>query len=690
MTIKRLAAIILICAAATGGLAAQRVPIPDTPAGRLAARYIYSFNSGSEDVMARFFAENVGEAARRLRSDEERLRFYRRMWPRMGRLTVSAVSESTETALTLLTSAEKGGWFTFSFQLEPKPSYKLDEIRIERSEPPAGDEQVPALPPDPDRIRSKLDEFLAGAEAFGYSGGVLVALRGTVLVEKGCGLADRDRRIPFGPETAFDIGSNTKDFTKTVILRLAEQGRLRLDDPLSKYFPDAPPDKAGITIAELLGHTAGFKLYSGPDEEALPRDEFLKRVFATDLLARPGTEINYSNPGYSLLAAVIETVTGQSYEACLNDLIFKPAGMTETGYALTKWKPGQIAHSYSGGQDRGSTLDYPHAPDGPYWNLRGNGGTLATLGDMYKFHLAFEDGRLLRPDTRALLFPPDRPVTLVGGNGIHFFVYYREPALGLAVFIASTDASQRAMDLERAIVPIVRGRDVPPPPRVVKLPAGALAKCAGVYRLGPEAGLTVAVEGEGLALAAEGQPAISLLAGLGPDQADRIRDLNGRAQAISEAAARNDYGPLAKALGPEAPLPLAEIEKREDAVRRQRTEAFGAERGFRVLGTVVQTAARGPRTTQSPAEATTVVRYDFERGSAYTLFIWGEDSLVGIRPQPTPPTVMFLPQSETEFAAYDLGAQRTTRIAFHLDAGGRVKALRVLSAPGPAEAQRAE
>lgn len=450
-----------------------------------------------------------------------------------------------------------------------------------------------------------------------------------------------------------------------------------------------PPDKAGITIGQLLEHTAGLKLYSGPDEEAVSRDEFLKRMFESQLVAKPGTEMKYSNPGYSLLAAVIEKISGQSYEAFVNEHIFKPAGMSQTGYVLPKWKPGQIAHSYSGGQDRGSTFDYPHAPEGPYWNLRGNGGTLSTLGDMYRFYLALEGDALLSQESKARLFPQDKPLTLVGGDGIHYFVYYREPALGLAVFIASTDAGMRAMDLERTIVPIVKGRDVPPPPRVVKLAPGVSAKYAGGYRLTSGARLIVTVDGDGLALVSEGQEAISLLMGDGPDATARLQELNARSMAIVDAAAKGDYGPLSKALGPQLPLPLEEIQKREDTVRKQRTEAFGALQGTYVLGTVLQAASRGPRTTMSPVDATTIIRYDFERGSAYTLFMWGGGSLVGIRPQPAPPAIAFLPQSQTTFASYDLSTGRTSEIGFSLDPAGRVTGLKILSSPNPVEAKRA-
>src|SRR5581483_1804788 len=137
-------------------------------------------------------------------------------------------------------------------------------------------------------------------------------------------------------------------------------------------------------------------MYSGRDQEKLTKEDFLKRVLGAPLLSEPGKNQSYSNPGYGLLAAIIEKVSGQTYEQYVYDHICKPAGMLATGYVLPKWRDGQLTRSYEDGEERPSTFDYPHLPDGPSWSLRGNGGTLSTLGDMYKFHLALA-GELLLP-----------------------------------------------------------------------------------------------------------------------------------------------------------------------------------------------------------------------------------------------------------------------------------------------------
>jgi CubicO group peptidase (beta-lactamase class C family) len=666
------------------------VELPDTTAGQIAFEFLKAFNSGTEQDFLQFFARNAGAAALKRRTDKERLQMNRQMKDRMGRITVRSIQASGDVGIILLAETEKAGWVRLEFNLEPQPPHKLDAIRIEDTEPPPGSvpparlqspppgapeppPPAPAAPLPEEKIRALLEEFVTRAGAFGFTGGVLVARNGKVILERGCGLADRSRGIPVTAATVFDIGSNTKDFTKMAILQLADAGKLRLDDSITKYFAGAPPDKAAITIAQLMDHRAGLPLYSGPDDEALTRDDFLKCILAAKLISDPGREENYSNPGYSLLAAIIEKVTGGSWEQYVSEHILKPAGMAETGYALPKWKPGQIAHAYSDGRNTGSTLDDPHAPDGPYWNLRGNGGTLATLADMYKFHLALAGDELLKKESKERLFPQTAPVVLVGGDGVHFFVYHRDPDAGLAVLVASTEASMRAMDMDRALVAIAVGRPAGLPPSVVKLAPGAVDLFAGTYALPSGAKFTVASRNDRLAIVADGQEATNLLAGLGPESATEAELLNARALVMAEAGARGDYGPLAEAFG--GRVPPGELKAMNEKARQEMEARLGAFKGVRVLGTVPGQSPRGPRRTMEPAESVTVVALEFERGTAYSRFLWGGAGLVGARHFDAPPATEFLPVSVAKFASYNLAAGTGTEISFELDPAGRATSL---------------
>ena len=246
-----------------------------------------------------------------------------------------------------------------------------------------------------------------------------------------------------------------------------------------------------ITVQQLMDHTAGFGMYSGRDDEKVTKDEFLRRVLSAPLISEPGKKNNYSNPGYGLLAAIIEKVSGQYYEQYVQGHIFAPAAMAFTGYSIPKWREGQIAHTYAQGEDRGSTYDIPHIPDGVSWSLRGAGGTLSTLGDMYKFNLALESERLLSKEFKAKLFDMESPMVLVGGNGVHYFVYQREPANHVVVLIASSDAGLRATEINQQIASLAAGRDVPLPPKTARMDPAMLAKLAGDYKLASGAELTV-------------------------------------------------------------------------------------------------------------------------------------------------------------------------------------------------------
>lgn len=486
-----------------------------------------------------------------------------------------------------------------------------------------------------------IDEYLTRLVGFGFSGAALVARDGQVLLEKGYGLADRKRNIQSTRETAFDIGSNTKDFTKMAILQLAEKKKLDLTDPITRFFDNVPMDKAAITVEQLMDHTSGLGMYSGRDEEKVTKEEFLRRVFGAALISEPGKEDNYSNPGYGLLAAIIEKVSGQPFEKYLDERIFKPAGMTMTGYLIPKWQDGQIAHSYMEGEDRGSTFDYPHLADGISWSLRGAGGTLSTLGDMYKFHLALEGQQLLSKEFKEKLFAIDSPVTLVGGNGVHYFVYMREPATRIAILIATTDAGLRATEINRPIMSLARGREVPLPPQTVKLDGAALTKLIGTYNLPSGAELSVSVKGERLFVAGANQEGFDLLAGGRRGNPERINKMTAQVSLMLEAAARGDHALMHKAFG--AAMPFEEFKPRQEKLWQQRKEKFGQFKAVTVLGTV-------------PGQGgyVTTARLDFERGVDYSQFMWGGEGLLrGIRLSVSNPGTQFFPQSATEFISFN-------------------------------------
>ena len=306
-------------------------------------------------------------------------------------------------------------------------------------------------------LGAQADSVARAAEAAGFSGVVRIARGGVTKLYKGYGLANREKKIHFSPETVVQIGSNTKDFTAVAILQLQERGLLDIRDSIGKFFPDAPADKRGITLRQVMNHVGGLPdIVGGSDFEPVGREQFLARLWKAPLVSVPGTAEHYSNSGYSLLAAIIEKLSGTSYDKYVQDHILTPLGMHHTGFALPHFDENLLAHGYRKDVDIGTILSHEHPADGPYWNLRGNGGMSSTLEDMQTFYTAlFTSSRLLKPETRALQFDSDAQIGSAGSDHVSWFIYERYPRLQVDLFIASNNAVYPAPRLRRAIVSAV-------------------------------------------------------------------------------------------------------------------------------------------------------------------------------------------------------------------------------------------
>lgn len=280
----------------------------------------------------------------------------------------------------------------------------------------------------------RADELLAEAMPEGASGTVVAASDGDIVFCTGFGLADRESEIAAGCDTVYDVMSISKQFTAAAILHLEMQGEIDVDDPIAEILDSVPEDKSEITVHHLLTHTAGMVEALGDDYEELDRDELLAEALGSDLVSPPGEEHHYSNTGYSVLAAIVEIVTGQSYDEFLVENLFEPAGMTQTGYLLPGWDDDQVAVEYDeDGSAQGRPYEHPWDQDGPYWNLRGNGGVLSTAEDMFRWHVALEGDEILSEAAKAKLFE----AYVDEGYGDTFYGYgwvVEETDLGTAVW----------------------------------------------------------------------------------------------------------------------------------------------------------------------------------------------------------------------------------------------------------------
>jgi CubicO group peptidase (beta-lactamase class C family) len=183
-----------------------------------------------------------------------------------------------------------------------------------------------------DGVSTKIDDYIRAEMKTQQIPGVSLAVmkNGEIVMAKGYGLANVEHQVPVKPETIFQSGSMGKQFTATAIMMLVEEGKLSLDDKITKYFPGGPEAWRNITVRHLLTHTSGMGDY--PDDFDLRRDytedEMFQRIKTIPLAFQPGEKWSYSNLAYVMLGVLIHKVSGKFYGDFLQDRVFKPLGMT--------------------------------------------------------------------------------------------------------------------------------------------------------------------------------------------------------------------------------------------------------------------------------------------------------------------------------------------------------------------------
>ena len=241
---------------------------------------------------------------------------------------------------------------------------------------------------------ARLDVAFDDLVARGFTGTIAITRNGEPVYDRS---RNSDGRA-FGMDAPIDILSMTKSFTGLLVASLIEDGTLSADTTLGGIFADVPDDKAAITVHQLLTHTAGLPHSLGEDHEVLGRDAYLARAWSTPLTAEPGAGYDYSNVGYSLLAAIVEHVTGEPYDTVLRQRILLPAGIEHTGY--------QSVCCESAGDAIRAAAEISWGGGTPSWHLIGNGGMLSTPRDLLAWVNAYETGRLGGHDLRALTHRP--------------------------------------------------------------------------------------------------------------------------------------------------------------------------------------------------------------------------------------------------------------------------------------------
>jgi len=252
-----------------------------------------------------------------------------------------------------------------------------------------------------------------------FMGSVLVARGDQILLSKGYGSANLEWQIPNTPSTKFRLGSVTKQFTAASILLLEERGKLKVEDPVKKYLPDAPAAWDKITIFHVLTHTAGipnftsFPDYKSSEPFSTTSEKLVARFRDKPLDFEPGERWSYSNSGYVLLGYLIERVSGQTYEKFVQDNIFTPLGMKDSGYDSNSAVIARRAAGYAPG------------PNGPvnagFINMTipfAAGALYSTTEDLLRWEQSLFGGKLLSPASLEKMITPFKS-DYAFGLGVH-------------------------------------------------------------------------------------------------------------------------------------------------------------------------------------------------------------------------------------------------------------------------------
>src|SRR4051812_14884406 len=240
---------------------------------------------------------------------------------------------------------------------------------------------------------------------------VAILRDGRTIFAKGYGLAQREKALPVEADTSFAVGSITKQFTCACILLLAEEGRLSVHDPVSKYFPQLTRAD-DITLLDLMNHTAGYPDYYPLDfvDRRLSRsvafDALLKDYATTKLNFEPGSRFSYSNTGYIILGGVVEKVSGEKFGDLLQRRILSPLEMHNSKFGIA-----QGLRSAATGYN-GFTLGPPEpaVPEGDGW-IEAAGGLWASAPDLLRWNLALISGKVLQPSSYQLMTRPRKLTT---------------------------------------------------------------------------------------------------------------------------------------------------------------------------------------------------------------------------------------------------------------------------------------
>lgn len=367
---------------------------------------------------------------------------------------------------------------------------------------------APASADDHEAVAAKIDSIAGHFSQAPITGMTIAVSRdGKVIFVRGYGYADLDEQAPVQTDTVYEIGSITKEFTAAAILRLAEQGQLRLDAPISEYFPELAEKAAGVTVEHLLSHTSGLSRALPVEDLTAPMDpqDIVPFLASRDAEFAPGERYAYNNNGFNLLGLLIERASGTTWQEYLERELFRPLGLGSTRVCTTPRDP-KVSKAYRH-PTRGSAGPTEFERHHPTVNFAA-GSICSTATDLLRWQEALVSGKVISSQSAALMSSPailasGRPAPyglgMFSDNNLgerHFhhggassgFItqvgYFPEDRTTIAVLTNGIYAGSIVELIEQSVLRASRGED---PGLPVDLPLSAEQRSAyvGVYDLGP-------------------------------------------------------------------------------------------------------------------------------------------------------------------------------------------------------------
>lgn len=453
----RLLFVVLFCGLAVIGSAqepandlAKKWKLPASPTGQRGAALLEALARRDETYLRAFIEQNFAPQFLKDFSVEQHVKQLSRMQSIFSEFELAGAEKTGAQEVEFLLQTKSGQRLKLACRLEAQPPHRIAGIGLE---------EAANAPKFSFTNLAELLRYLDGqAAANRFSGVVLVAQNDQPKLTMAYGLANKAKAIPNTVNTRFDLGSITKLLTKGAVYQLAEKGRLKLDDPFGKYLPQFPREIAdNVTIRHLLEHRSGYgdlitREFIQRRKEIRTIAAHLELLKTHKLQFAPDTQEQYSPAGYVILGGVIEAVAKQSFYAYLQQHIFTPAGMKDSGFPDFDQLDDRTAVGYTnerGGSDFSQTNQAFHT-------IKGTpaGRNVSTPGDLLRFDQALRGGKLLGAEFTKQLALARR--AYAGGMAGVSAVLLADDNAGLTVIVLSNYDEPVGEQLGQAIFKMLR------------------------------------------------------------------------------------------------------------------------------------------------------------------------------------------------------------------------------------------